>query len=838
MANIYIINKENEFSSEICLNKNYGNLEIIYLENINCIILKKGENITISLLHENLSNIINEEMNYYLMVYTKNINDFEYTFNFYKYSILLSYQSFDFKIENNNYIILSFENKKFNEELIGEIVFKFEKGNVNGSNLYIYEDKKEIHNEDNIFDNYISKIDLSNDYLFTYNDSKILKYYFVITSKENNFKDKLIIYNPIIPLELNIMNIFNKIYETDLISDSFLFYFNNINNSKSINLHYQWSNQQLNSKTKIIIFNSTFKYEEKQSYIQKSDYFEFYNNSEYYILIKENNSINKKRISLNLLFYFSQEKNIFLLTEKNIFKTFPIISNQFLHFYINIEKLFKGEDEYIKVKKINEININYYVKFYEHNNLDKMNSNDYEKELILEECDDNYCKYSFEKMNDNHKSALIIVEINSNQYINYTNFEILLIDDYKLLYKSFIKKFSKDDFGKYLINEKSFKNNQTIIIKSDIEGVIYLNNSHEIFLPNEKKIYVFTMNNLKNISEIYITFYDKKKEKNFNIEILTLNNNYDIQYFNFNTKKDNFKTIKIEKCNQFNGFIFLYNISEKVIFYLNITKGDPKIYYKNSINNLNEFLTLNKSSNNLYIYPSIYESSYDFIQIECLKYSEIKFIFYENPPNEFELKFGMSIPLFIENKKTINYIIKDESEILNKKVKYRIELISSEYYSKRAKLIFENNNYEINNKNNYIQNINENFKEKNLNIISIEGDILLYLSIGINNEDIKYFSNIQYNIQLERKYNVFTYSNTQLNSSNFSNIYIINKGKSKKKLCYSYLFTNFEYIFPKNENNCYELNENEYILIIFDNPKMEKNNNNEQFFIFFMLKIH
>ncbi len=50
ITNIYIIKKENEFSSEICLNKNYG----IYKEKVNCMKIKKGENITISLFNENL----------------------------------------------------------------------------------------------------------------------------------------------------------------------------------------------------------------------------------------------------------------------------------------------------------------------------------------------------------------------------------------------------------------------------------------------------------------------------------------------------------------------------------------------------------------------------------------------------------------------------------------------------------------------------------------------------------------------------------------------------------------------------------------------------------------
>jgi len=204
IANIYIINKENEKSSDICFNKNYGDIERIYNEKNNCMKLRKGEYITFSLFHENIKNIVNEKITYYLIAYTENIKDFEYTFNFYTYSNLVSYQSFDFNIGKNNYIILSFENKKFDkftEELNGEIIFKFEKGKLNGSNLYIYEDLKEIHKNDNIFDNYISKIDLNNDYLFTYNFPKNLKYYFIIKSNEKEFQDRIIIYNPIIPLD-------------------------------------------------------------------------------------------------------------------------------------------------------------------------------------------------------------------------------------------------------------------------------------------------------------------------------------------------------------------------------------------------------------------------------------------------------------------------------------------------------------------------------------------------------------------------------------------------------------------------------------------------------------
>ena len=187
---------------------------------------------------------------------------------------------------------------------------------------------------------------MSNDYLFTYNmNLQNLTYYFVITTINEDFNDKLIIYNPIIPFELNILNIFNIIYESDLVSDSYLFYINNTNNSDSIYLHYQWSNQKLDSKSSIKIFNKTFIQEEKKTFNNNSGTFEIDKYSEFYILIHEDNSINNQRVYLNLLFYFSQENQILSFPERNIFKSFPIISTQTLYFFCNISKIVKGEDE-------------------------------------------------------------------------------------------------------------------------------------------------------------------------------------------------------------------------------------------------------------------------------------------------------------------------------------------------------------------------------------------------------------------------------------------------------------------------------------------------------------
>ena len=65
----------------------------------------------------------------------------------------------------------------------------------------------------------------------------------------------------------------------------------------------------------------------------------------------------------------------------------------------------------------NDINLNFYVKFYENKDFVQKIPEEYDLKLDLVECDE-YCKYSFEKINDLHKSSIIIVQINVNEYIN------------------------------------------------------------------------------------------------------------------------------------------------------------------------------------------------------------------------------------------------------------------------------------------------------------------------------------------------------------------------------------------------------------------------------------
>ena len=841
MANIYIINKEKDLSSKICYNKAYGNIEIIYNEKNNCFNLSKGQIITFSLEQENPKININDTFNYYIVIYASDVNDFDYTYNFYKYDNILSYIPFGINIIKNDYKILSFSNQintSIIDDLKGEIMFKFEKGRINGSYLYIYHDKKNIHFQNNDFDNYAYKLNLSNDYLFTYNISLRLTYYFVITTINEDFHDKIIIYNPIIPNELNILNIFNTIYESDLVSDSFLFYVNNTNNSDSIYLHYQWSNYKLDSKSSIKIFNTTFIQEERKTFNNKSGSFEIEKNSELYILINEDNSITNQRFNLNLLFYFSHENQILSFPERNIFKYFPIITTQNIYFYCNISKIAKGEDEYIKVKKLNnDINIDFYVKFYENDDFIQKIPDGYDSKLNLEECDEKYCKYYFEKINELHKSSIIIVQININKYINSTSFEIALINEPKLLSKSFTKQFSKGEIGYYKVNEKSFIKSKTIIIKSDIEEIIHLNNTTYLYQINGKKIYILSKDLFQNNNTIYLSIYDENSNNDFNIEILTFDSNYNIVYLNSISRNKKYSyTLKIKNCNNFNGFIGVFNESEKGIFYIEKFSQKARIYYKKSINSINEFIKLNDSFTNLYTYPFEYDSYYDFIQVNCIEPLDITFYYYQFQPEEINLEYGMSIPFFIKNKNNLNYIIKNYSEVLNKKIKYKIEIIPYQNSSKIAKFSFGGIELEINNKNPLIKKSIHNLNEKNIIINSIEGDILLFFSIGINKEDIDYYSYTQKNLELNKNYIVFLYLKDEINSSNFSTIYIKNNGNTIQKICYNYLYDDIDFIFINKENKCVELVEKDFISILFENPKVENINDTMQDFIFISIE--
>ena len=87
--------------------------------------------------------------------------------------------------------------------------------------------------------------------------------------------------------------------------------------------------------------------------------------------------------------------------------------------------------------------------------------------------------------NQNDKSALIIANIKDTQ-LNY-NIELLNIS--KLISREFKKGFLANETGHYYINKDSFKNTKNIIIQSNLENIISINQEK---YENGKKIYYLT----------------------------------------------------------------------------------------------------------------------------------------------------------------------------------------------------------------------------------------------------------------------------------------------------------------------------------------------------------
>ena len=182
----------------------------------------------------------------------------------------------------------------------------------------------------------------------------------------------------------------------------------------------------LYSNLSIKIFNSTYEKEDIKKFIKKNGFIKIEKNCEYYILFLSDNSQYQKRTTINFYFYFSNEKEIFILDEKNTLKTYPIIVEQKLYFLINIENLKKEDSQNILIEKKNGLDIKYKIKYYDNNNIDEMN--DENSILLNENCDKLKCNFLISKLNDNDKSILFIVDIINLNGIKFTLFNITLMD--------------------------------------------------------------------------------------------------------------------------------------------------------------------------------------------------------------------------------------------------------------------------------------------------------------------------------------------------------------------------------------------------------------------------
>ena len=498
-----------------------------------------------------------------------------------------------------------------------------------------------------------------------------------------------------------------------------IFYINSRNFNNEY-LHFQFKNIETEILVEIrnldkILETSNYQY-------NYSNTFKIINNNEYYIIIKRKN-VNELLNYLEFLFYSSDDNKVFPLINRNETKNYPILFGQKMYFYINISRLIENEEEIIKLFQNNSQN-EYKVKYFQHDNFDQM-INETKEEYLLNKssCDDFYCLYSFIKINQNDKSALIIANIKDTQ-LNY-NIELLNIS--KLISREFKKEFLANEIGHYYINKESFKNVKNIIIQSNLENIISINQEK---YENGKKIYYLTEDILRNKEYIDLIFEEKNKINKFNIEITFINDESNIQYLIHKSKKE-LKSLKVEinNCNIFNGLINIFNKQEdNIIFNAEIIKGDAEIYILNSINNPIEFLNIFKDLNNLYNYPFESNSQYEFIGFKCKQNSVINITYYDFSSKDIILNYQSFTPLFIKSQKENNYLIMQDSDIFKNKFIYKFEILESKLYRKKVKINFEEKEIILDQNNKYIINKKEILKNKYLNITSIEGDICFCLN--------------------------------------------------------------------------------------------------------------
>ena len=819
-----LIEKIENIISEICYNQDYGDINNISFEKKNCITIESSFKISID-PNDYFINL-NENISYYVSLYIKDYNKFKYSFNIFNYTQINSEEKIEFK----EMIILSFNNKIIFPEYKGEIIFKFDENTLNG-NIYIYKESKNINIKNNEFINYdgIIKINELN-YLYSYKDSDNHKYFFIIQLDNKNVIS-LLIYNPVIPKELKIYENFNKIYEINSISSTYIFYINNKYNQQNIYFHYQWKNLFNKSNSLIIIKNENQDIE----FISK-EMNENYNvfklrNNKYYIFIKENNFIYNQIVNFELYFYFSSYDKIFPLIERDNIYEFPIISNQILYFYINISRLIFKEEEFLQIDNFGN-DITYKVKYFEHENFEKMINEDKEcYDLNKIECNNIECNYSIIKNNENYKSILLIADIKKNDNI-LKYFKIQLIHYPTFISYSFTKNFLKNESKLYYINRTSFIKSKYILIRTDNQHKITFFNSS---LHNDLHIYIITEDLLNNQNELF--FQVNNNDLNYQIEILLFdNNNYNLKHFYFDLIT-NVKPFlyEINDCKKKNGLIITFlnrENNKEGIVYLKIIEGDAKIYYKENIKHIYEIFEYDHKSE--YLYPFDSSSTIQYFSFNCSKKTIINFKYYDSILYKREIN-DRQIPFYVDINNNFQYTIRIIN-FLKKNFAYKIELVT--HKKKKQKIIFNFCGIEtkLTNENNIF--INSKVKIQNYDIsinLLDEINVLLLLSYQIERFKISYFNESINNIQLKNNYNVFSYFQNEFKNS-FAVIYIRNISYNID-IYYKKIYGNIDYIFPIEDEFIQTLNE-KFASFLFEKPSKEKSINNEEtyFLLYFREK--
>ena len=179
---------------------------------------------------------------------------------------------------------------------------------------------------------------------------------------------------------------------------------------------------------------------------------------------------------------------------------------------------------------------------------------------------------------------------------------------------------------------------------------------------------------------------------------------------------------EISDCSKKNYIFGIYEkIEPNVIFYINKIEGDGKIFFTNSINELDEFFKI--SPVNLCKYPFEINSKNEYIQFTCSIPTKIENIYYMvQNETTLNLQKGSVIPFYFKNNTNLEFIINNNSILFIEKFYTKIKLIKYENENElNIDILFNNLSINLNKRNDISEFENEklinntlSFKTKNL----------------------------------------------------------------------------------------------------------------------------
>ena len=470
------------------------------------------------------------------------------------------------------------------------IEIKFKNDKINEKGIYnCYNGNKLI----NIFENYVYKKSLKG-YNILYCNSNATSYvpigywYLVIaTDTGKKFEDTILIYNKNEYYVLS-EDIFNFNY-TLLSKDNDYVYFKIPPISKNLTLHYEWYNS-LNEYSNSITINNVKLIDFINSY---SDNYEIKDKSKDNIIRINFKATSLLNIQSRLLLYLTENKKIIYL--KNDFKPIiiPILSPQIIYIFNDLSRDDLNENVYYKFTGYQFLS-NPRIKFYNTYNLDSIiqslpsSFDEFDNELEVYEKD----IYYYNKNSEEKKYGLIGIQV---PFSNLNEYSFQKTDFPRLITNSFKKVFLKNETKNYYINYTSFKNNHSkILLFANRTDIISFKGNFITKFYNKGNSYLITYDMLNNYPTIEFSISDSNQKNDYIFEVRYLDENINVFYYNKESRlKQNYLNYEISDCSKKNYIFGIYEkIEPNVIFYINKIEGDGKIFFTNSINELDEFFKI------------------------------------------------------------------------------------------------------------------------------------------------------------------------------------------------------------------------------------------------------